>query len=1496
MTRSEKMTTAVSSGHYVIAIGASAGGLEAIHDFFDHAPEIPNASYVLIQHLSPDYKSLLVDLVSRHTKMKVYEAEHNLKLHTNCIYVIPNNKFITIRSNRLILTEKPPLKVPNNAIDVFLHSLGKDKKQEAIAVLLSGTGTDGTKGIKTIKESGGIVLVQEPTSAKFDGMPNSAITSGNVDMVLPTAEMPKEILNYIVNGKEIDRDIADEKLRDIFELIHKDSGFDFHYYKTPTITRRINKRMRDGNFRTVDEYLDFLTANPTELKQLAKDFLINVTKFFRDSEAFDFVTTQVFPELVASKPAGDTVKLWVCACSTGEEAYSLAILLDRVIQQSGKTLQVKIFASDLEKANIQYASSGLFPLSIEKDISAEILATYFTKEKDQYQILPRIRKQIVFAQHDVTKDPPFIKNDFVSCRNMLIYMNPALQQRVYSILLFAVNVQGYLFLGTSENGNAIKAHTEELHSKWKVYRKVSNSRMNPGLELSDRKSKTVTTRSLLSFNPPEQKKAKGLWEDFRDTLISDFNFAGFYIDRNFEIKEAIGNFEQILSLPKKILKLNLLRMLPSHISTTLISETKDAWKKNEKKVIRNLHFRHNDSDVAMQIAIKPEQSAQNKQFTLIAFHFMPLDSELVTEPVKLVYPDPGSNDYVLALEEELNDTKGHLQHAIEDLETANEELQSSNEELLSANEELQSSNEELQSLNEELHTLNTEHQLKIKELVELNDDLNNYFRSSEIGQIFLDKNLAIRKFNPASIKMINFIESDLGRPISHISTNIRYSGLMEDLKSVMTKKITIEREVQLVNGKNLLMRIMPYVSQQENNAGIVITFIDITTITNLNNILRGVFNSSLSAVFAFQSVRNSLGKIVDFVLIASNPRAAELLNVTDTISGKNLKNDLHSRLLESMYERYLSIIENDEVLDTDVFEETSGRWFEVTAVKMMDGFVTSFADITQRRATEERLKKNYVELVTTRETLRKLNQELEQKVAERTRMLSESEERFRFVAKATNDALWDWDIVNNRMWYSDAFSTKFGYNAETNFTRKFWFEKIHPDDRRKVEEELYGVINSGSTQWTQEYRFRRANGEYAFVLDRGYILQDEYQTPYRMLGSMLDLTVLKVTERELANNIDQRKFMAESMPFIVLTCSADFSVDYVNQQFERYTGMQESSAHGNGWRSAIHTQDVASLDKTLRRVERDFEAELRIKTVDNSYRWNLLRAKARRDDEQHIVNWVLTLIDIQSQKQASEELEAKVKERTHELRRINNALEMSNHELQQFASVASHDLQEPVRKIHLFAQLVKDRYMSESTGGLNYMDKIMHSSARMKSIINNILQFSRLSVDDVEFVPTDFNKIIREILDDLEVAIQDRNAEVMLGDIPTIDAIPGQIHQVFLNLLSNALKFSKPDVPPKIQIASSVVEERSFVSRENTNGEWCQIVITDNGIGFDEQFAENIFVLFNRLHSKDLYEGTGIGLAIVKKIVEKHGGIITAEGKNGVGSTFKIILPLRHQR
>ena len=1224
---------------YIVAIGASAGGLEAIHEFFDHMPQNTAFSFVVIQHLSSDYKSLLVELVAKHTHMKVFEAAHDMTIQQDCVYIIPNNKLMTVRNGRLKLADKSLVKAPNTAIDTFLHTLAKDKKDKAIAVILSGTGTDGTRGIQSIKEQGGMVICQDPATAKFDGMPNSAIASGYVDHVISPKLMHEELFNYVHEEpvKVLENGKVDEAMLDeIFKLVHEQSGNNFNLYKTPTIIRRIGRRMNENKLSTLDQYVTFLRSSDAEVKILGQDFLIGVTKFFRDKEAFDILEKKIFPTLIGQKVNGEVIKIWVCACSTGQEAYSLAILLNECLEKSGKVLDIKIFATDIDEKSIEIAAKNQYPDSIRKEIPARLLKKYFVQDGKYLSVLPEIRKQVVFAKHDVTKAPPFIKNDMVTCRNMLIYVNSILQDKILATFHFSLNHGGYLFLGSSETANSLKQGLTELSGKWKIFQKsgiVNYSTFN-----------TYNTQGRI-MPAAEKKKAvaadiplTAIEKSFNKFITNDLGYVGVFIDKAYMIQEAVGNYRQFLELPDAKIELNVLKMVPKAVSIVLNTALRKSWKENKKIQLNRIRSKKSGADIYLNIAIQPPD--QDNTFTMIVF------AESMTEVVPdkddmnlPLFSHEQQSEYVFELEAELNETRTNLQMAVEEMETTNEELQSSNEELLSANEELQSSNEELQSLNEELHTLNTEHQLKIRELIELNDDLDNYFRSTDIGQVFLDSGLYIRRFNQAAISMVNMIEADIGRSIEHISNNIHADNLVGDIRSVLYTGNVVEKEVLLKNGKRSLMRILPYVRKDRRTDGVVITFIDISTITELNNIISGVYNASLSAILAFTAVRNQDHFIVDFKCISYNTAALKMLGKTEEqLSDAMLVKQLPELTAANMFQKFIHVAEQGVSLQTE-FQTTDQRWFQMVAVKMSDGFAATLTNITDRKTSDQKLKKNYNELIAVRENLKTLNTELEGKVQERTQRLTESEERFNQVSRATNDTIWDWNLVDNTMWRSESFTAMFGYtNSDENGSITFWFDKIHPEDQQRVRDSVYAAINEKEAQWSAEYRLLKADGVYAVILDRGTILHDDFEMPYRMIGSMIDITRLVDTENKLSSSERKfRKVFDSNVIGMLFSNIQTGSIDQANEAFLRMIGYtQDDVARGEiNWNKLTPEEYIPVSLAAVAEIEKHgvcppFEKQYIRK---NGERISVMLGSAllNEDNRTEVVTYI---IDISEQKQA----------------------------------------------------------------------------------------------------------------------------------------------------------------------------------------------------------------------------------------------------------------------
>lgn len=820
--------------HHIIAIGASAGGMEEINSFFDHTP-LDGVSYIVIQHLSSDFKSRMVELLARHSKLTVEEAKNGMQVKSNQVYLIPNDKFMTIRDDTLYLTGKNEAPGPHLTINTFFNSLAADCGTKAIAVVLSGLGSDGTQGIKAIKKAGGMVIARNPETSEFASMPSNAIATGMVDFILEPELMPGTIEDYIKHERELMPDNADDQknLEAIIHLINEQLPFDFSDYKQTTILRRIKRRAAYNNFTRLENYIDFLKVTPVEIAALAKDFLISVTSFFRDKEAFNFIEKKVLPAILENLAPDEELKFWVAGCATGEEAYSLAILIAEQLTGKLKDTVLKIFATDIDTAALTQASKGIYNLSIAKDVSAERLENYFFKEGNNYRVTPEIRKMVIFAKHDLVKNPPYCNMHFISCRNLLIYMTPVLQKKIFTMLLFGLKKDGYLFLGSSENPTPIIKNLQVTNKKYKIYKNLETKRLLQFdafslPEFVDPKRKT----SSFSYEDISQSTNNSQAEKMHVSLAEDLDYLAVCIDENNNVVRSYGDTTKYFL--QKHYTSNLEELLPKPLSVAFNTIKTTALKTNEKSALTGIKIKHGQSVIKVSLSVRPLTRKKGEQTILLVIFTE--DKLLSTEHQKdrVFDEEIYHGEYTMNLEEELKELKVKLQSAHEKLDASNENMQSFNEELLSANEEMQSTNEEMQSVNEELHTINSDYQLKNKELLEINDDLNNYFRSNINGQLFIDNELRLMKFSPGTVKQINLLEMDIGRPLSNISTNIKFETIIDDIKRVLSDGVIITKEIETNNGKWYHIMTMPYVQQLDHkNNGAIITFNDITELKKI---------------------------------------------------------------------------------------------------------------------------------------------------------------------------------------------------------------------------------------------------------------------------------------------------------------------------------------------------------------------------------------------------------------------------------------------------------------------------------------------------------------------------------------------------------------------------------------------------------------------------------------------------------------------------------------
>ena len=829
-----------------IGIGASAGGLEAIESFFKNMKPDSGMAFVVIQHLSPDYKSLMVELLSKKTNMDVIRAVDGMTVEKNKVYLIPPKMNMTIYHGKLLLNEQITRGI-NLPIDIFLRSLAEDQAEKSVAIILSGTGSDGTRGVRAIKEHGGMVMVQDEESARFDGMPRAAVSTGLADFILSPEEMPDQLLAYsrhpYVTKGTIDKTVSSNEggLAHIYSMLREKTKVDFTYYKQTTIVRRIERRITVNQLRSIKDYVDYLREYPGEIFSLYRELLIGVTNFFRDPDAFELLEKKFLPDLL-KKNAASEIRFWVAGCSTGEEAYSLAILTRETMEKLGISRDVKIFATDIDRDAILKAGQGLYPESITADLNPRLLSKYFYRKEDNYQVARNIREMVVFAQHNLVKDPPFTNINLVSCRNLLIYLQPVLQQKALDMFNFALNIGGILFLGSSESIGEMGPYFEILDHRSKLYRSKGKTHGRVVTNIDLKLSQSYKNKGIRNFS--DNRKIAGyddsnLIDRILSTVAKSFIPLTVIVNERMEIVHTIGETEGFFKLPSGKPVNDISKMVSKELSIPLLTGIQKVFRSKENLTYTNIKLKNFDDDVSLKLNINlmPEKKGE-ETFVAVFLEKVKKESSQILESDLSNYDISKEADQrIRDLESELQFTKENLQATIEELETSNEELQATNEELLASNEELQSTNEELQSTNEELHTVNGEYQNKIIELTELHNDVDNLLTSSGIGELLLDENLEIRKYSPEITNIFKIMEQDIGRPLSHLSNNlVNFDPVESALEVIKTNKI-MEKDVRATDNKWYLIRIMPYHIGPETFSGIVMTFIDVSELKKSQTML-----------------------------------------------------------------------------------------------------------------------------------------------------------------------------------------------------------------------------------------------------------------------------------------------------------------------------------------------------------------------------------------------------------------------------------------------------------------------------------------------------------------------------------------------------------------------------------------------------------------------------------------------------------------------------------
>ncbi len=955
-------------GLYVVGVGASAGGLDALEQLFGAMPEDTGMAFVVVQHLSPDFKSVMDELLGRRTKIPVLLVEDGMQVEANRIYLIPPKKEMIVSAGKLLLSDKGASQELTLPIDIFFRSLAQDLGERAIGVVLSGAGSDGARGIRDIHDAGGLVMCQDETTASFDGMPRSARDTGIVDYVLPPAQMPRALLEH--KDSPQNRGLAESLAAGLtrpwdastaLRFLQNAYGIDFSQYKPSTVVRRIERRLQLSAASTLENYVEKLANEPAELDALFHDLLIGVTRFFRDEGAFERLESSIIPELVERARSSDELRIWVAGCATGEEAYSLAILAQEELRKRNERCRLKILATDLHRGSLDFASRGLYHEERVGRVRPDLLERYFDKRGSSYQVSPELRQCVVFAPHNVIKDAPFTRLDLVSCRNLLIYLQPLAQKKVLSLLHFALKRHGILFLGPSEHVGPLVDDFEAVDAHWRLYRKHRDVRLT-----SDAMRVNSPARFLTASVGDSRAGALAAYSlsqtvGVYDALLDEHMPPSLLVNERRELVHAFSGASRYLKVKEGRPSADILDMVGPDLKMAIMGAMQRALKERSTITYNGLRLQVGGEERPYRLLVKPVVVAGAQQdHVLITIDAMEGEERPPASQSEL---DLGkmSRDQVGSLEAELRRTKENLQATIEELETSNEELQAANEELLASNEELQSTNEELQSVNEELYTVNGEYQKKITELTELTNDVDNLLASIQVGTIFLDQKLCIRKFTPLIAEVFDLLPDDVGRPIVSFSSSLNHPGLMDDLGEVLRSDRAIEREVCGRASNWYFLRILPYRMRGAVH-GVVLTLIDINPLKAAENAVfreRYLLDSLMDSVPDAIYFKDAAGRFVRINQAMAS--RLQLSNAADA-AGQTTRDFLpepQARALELWDQRALAGEAQPYRQEQYVDEAGQTVWFMSTRQPLRDntggivGMLGVARDISEQKRIEE---------------------------------------------------------------------------------------------------------------------------------------------------------------------------------------------------------------------------------------------------------------------------------------------------------------------------------------------------------------------------------------------------------------------------------------------------------------------------------------------------------------------------------------------------------------
>lgn len=1500
----------------VVGIGASAGGLAAFRRFLNAMPADSGMAFVLIQHLDPDHESMMADLLTKYTEMPVRQADEQVRIQPNHVYMIPPNKFLKIADGGLFLEEPVKQRGVRMPIDHFFRSLAEDRGQRAVGVILSGTASDGSIGIKEIKAAGGMTMVQRPDSAEYDGMPRNAVATRAVDFVASIEEMPDILLKYAdhpyLNGDDhpfsLDESEPDQ-FRNILNLLRAYTDYDFRCYKKTTLTRRIQRRMGLKHIESLSDYLKLLRKDGNEVRELFRDLLIGVTRFFRDKEAFALLEDEVVVPVIQESQPDETIRVWNPGCATGEEAYSLGILFFHQAEKQKKKISLQIFATDLDDEAVETGRSAVYPGNIAADIPPARLKRFFQQEEDRYRVNKRLRESIIFAAQNLISDPPFSKIDLIVCRNVLIYLETEVQRKLIQMFHFALREGGYLFLGNSESVGKLGNLFTPVSSQWRVYQKREGTGQN---RLEFPIQPATRDRRAKSEPDAEARPARGpstMGEQVRQLLLSEYAPPAVVVNSDYQIQYQQGRVRDFLDMPSGEPTHDLLDLalpgMPSKIRGLLHQAMK------EKRATEGVasRVRRNGDHLAVRIRFTPIHPRRGGPLFLVTFR---------EEPARKSRTEPGSAAAVEGeapadgeeaesgdlsyqqLQYELKATREDLQSTIEELETSNEELKASNEEALSTNEELQSTNEEmetsreeLQSLNEELSTVNNQLEEKVEEVEAANNDLSNLLTSTEIATVFLDTELRIRRFTAQAGDLLKMIPGDVGRPISDLAPRVNDPELVPDAKVVLAKLIVQEREVANEEGRWFVRRILPYRTTENRIEGVVVTLTDVTRlketgrrleireqqqslIADLGRVALAETGLDELLKMAVDGVRERLGADYSALYERGERRSEIFVRAGDgwkagEVVGTRMKAGLDSEAgyaLEVDGPVLVADLDRDRKFRPSAFlgahEVASLVCVPVGREKERWGALAAFS------RTREDFSLDDVHFLQS--VAHVLFEAIQHEIA--NRRLRESKTRLDLALDAAKIGTWEYDLPDDKLKWNEHHFTIMGYEPDGVVpSYSAWRDRVHPGDLADVEAAMEEA-QENRTLYDKEYRVVWPDGTVRWVLGRGVYRYNDNGEAVRMHGVLADVTGAKEAELRLARSEQQFRDIFENAGVGIAHVWPDGRFIRVNERLAEILGYDRSELEKSRLQVITHPEDWdsdhAERERMFRQESPGYTIRQRWYRKAGDLVWtNLTVSCVFREDNETADYCIAIVQDITRQVEAEE------------------ALNREEENKNEFLALLGHELRNP-----LAAVLNATQAMTRSETGRDrekFLDMIRRQSAQMQRLVDELLDISRLSrgLLQIQKETISLDNLISEVLETQEAAAREAGhfIQVDLPDEPVrLEADFGRLVQVFSNLLDNAIRFTEPGKPIRVNARA---DEKAV-----------EIHVVDSGAGMSRPELDNLFAIYATTASRvDSRKGLGLGLPLAYHIVDLHGGTLTAHSDGpGTGADFAVRLPLGNPR